>query len=326
MKSIVIESPGGPEVLKWVETDEPSPGPDEILVKVRATAVNRADILQRKGLYPAPPGVRNDIPGLEFAGEVEVGGGTSRWRRGDRVMGLLGGGGYAQRVTIHQDLAIRVPDNLSWEEAAAIPEVFFTAYDALFPKLAIRRGERLLIHAVASGVGTAALQMAKRAGLEVFGTAGSDEKLAMAKRLGLDHAINRRRLDFVGEIHANTDGRGVDAILDVVGADYWERNLAALAIRGRLILVGLMGGSKVEADLGTILRKRLTVIGTVLRSRPLAEKIELAKGFREDVLPGLADGVLKPVIDRVMALPEAVRAHEVMEANKNAGKIVLKVP
>ncbi len=325
MKAIVIERPGGPEVLRLVETEKPSPGPDEILVQVEATAVNRADLLQRKGLYPAPPGVRADIPGLEFAGEVESAPSTSRWRAGDRVMGLLAGGGYAERVCLHQDLAIHVPDNLSWIEAAGVPEVFFTAYDALFPKLGIRRGERLLIHAVASGVGTAALQMAKRAGLEVFGTAGSDHKLAVAGGFGLDHGINRHREDFAREVLAGTGGVGVDAILDVVGAEYWERNLAALASRGRLILVGLMGGSKVEADLGAILRKRLTVIGTVLRSRPLEEKLALAEGFRRDILPGLAEGTLKPVIDQVLPLREASRAHEIMEANKNAGKIVLKV-
>lgn len=326
MWAITFEEPGPPEVLRWTEVAVPEARRGELLVRVRATAVNRADVLQRRGLYPPPPGVRPDIPGLEFAGVVEnVGEGVSRFREGDRVMGLLPGEGYAERARTPEALALPVPENLSWEEAAAVPEVFFTAFDAL-SQLDARAGEKLLVHAVAGGVGSAALQLAKNAGLTVFGTAGSDRKLRFAAGLGLDLGINRRSADFEAEILRRTDGRGVDAVIDFVGADYWPANLNCLAVRGRMMLVGLLGGSHVETDLGILLRKRLRIIGTVLRSRSIEEKAELTRQFERRVLPLLRSGAVGPVVDRVLPLNEAAKAHRLMESNKNAGKIVLKVP
>lgn len=326
MKAILIEKPGGPEVLRWASTEDPVPGPGEILVRVRATALNRADLLQRRGLYPPPPGVRPDIPGLEFAGEaIRAAQGGGFPAVGDRVMGILPGAGHAELVKTSPSLVLPVPESLSWTEAAAVPEVFLTAFDALL-QLGVRPGEKLLIHAAASGVGTAAVQLAKRQGLEVFGTASSPEKLETACRLGLDHPIHYPSQDFAEQVARATGGKGVDAVIDFVGASYWQRNLGVLAVRGRLILVGLLGGAKAETDLGLLLRKRLTVIGTVLRSRPASEKAELTAAFRERVLPLLESGAVKPVIDRVMTLPDAAAAHRVMESNKNSGKIVLEVP
>ncbi len=325
MQAILIERAGGPEVLKWAVTDDPVPGPDEILVRVRSTALNRADVLQRRGLYPAPPGARSDIPGLEFAGLVERAAEVGESPAvGDRVMGILAGAGHAEKIVTHPCLALPIPEKLSWTQAAAVPEVFLTAFDAL-RQLNLSPGQRLLIHAVASGVGTAALQLAKHAGLEVFGTAGSPEKLKLASRLGLDHPIHYPSQDFAEAVSTATRGGGVDAIIDFVGASYWRRNLNSLALRGRLILVGTLGGVQAETDLGTLLRKRLTVIGTVLRSRSLAEKAELTQDFRKHALPLLANGQIQPVIDRVLSLPQAAEAHKVMESNQNAGKIVLEV-
>ncbi|MFQ5769117.1 MAG: NAD(P)H-quinone oxidoreductase [bacterium] len=326
MQAIVISKPGDPSTLRLQEVEEPVPSAEEILVQVHATALNRADLLQRMGRYPPPPGIREDIPGLEFAGEVSgIGENVTRFKCGDRVMGLLAGEGYAEKVVIHEDMAMPIPENLSYEEAAAIPEVFLTAHDALFNQLQLQKGERILIHAIGSGVGIAALQMAKSAGSTVFGTAGSNEKINKAQKLGLDFGINYNQHDFKEIILAETDRQGVQAILDVVGADYWEKNLDCLTTKGRMILVGLLSGAKVEANLRTVMSKRLKIIGTVLRSRPLVEKIALTKSFSQHVLPLLKSGKIKPVIDRVFLLSEAAQAHTYMEANKNFGKIVLKI-
>lgn len=324
MKAIVISRPGGPEVLQVQDVPDPEPQGRQILVRVRAAALNRADLLQRLGRYPAPPGVPQDIPGLEFAGVVEEAGrDAQRFRKGDRVMGLLGGGGYAEKVVLDQSLALAVPASWTDQQAAAFPEAFFTAYDALFPRLDLKMGETVLIHAVGSGVGTAALQLAKCAGATVIGTAGSPEKLERARRLGLDEGIHYKRQDFAEAVASITQGKGVDAVLDFVGADYWQRNLDCLAPQGRLVLVGLLSGAEARVPLGQILRKRLQVMGTVLRSRPLWEKAQLAEQVRRHVLPLAEAGRIQPLVDRVFALEDAAQAHRRMEENRNFGKIVL---
>lgn len=326
MQAIVITQPGSPDVLKLQDVPAPQPDPNELLVNVHATALNRADLLQRRGQYPPPPGVRGDIPGLEFAGEVaKVGAKVTSFKPGDRVMGLLPGAGYSEQIVTHERLAMPIPANLNFEEAAAIPEAFITAFDALFLQLDLRLGERLLIHAVGSGVGIAAVQLAKVAGATVFGTAGSDEKLAKAKAFGLNIGINYRGKDFEEIISAETGGNGVHAIIDMVGASYWEKNLACLANQGRIILIGLLGGAKVETNLSTIMRKRLRVIGTVLRGRSLAEKMALTAEFQKHALPLFESGKIKPVIDRVFQLEQAAEAHDYMEANQNFGKIILRI-
>lgn len=327
MKAVVISRPGGPEVLALQEVEDPRAGDEEILIRVRAAALNRADLLQRKGLSPPPPGTREEIPGLECAGIVEeVGSRVQTFRPGDRIMALLSGAGYAERVAVPSLLALPIPESLSFEEAAAIPEVFLTAYDALFCQLQVQMGESLLIHAVGSGVGTAATQLAARAGLFLYGTSGSREKLSKARTLGLCRGIDSSREDFQAVIQAETKGHGVQAILDLVGAAYWDRNLACLAPLGRMIVVGLLGGHSVPADLGVILRRRLRILGTALRSRTVLEKAQLVAVFREKVLPLFERGQLKPVVDRVFPWEEVVQAHHYMEANRNFGKIVLRIP
>ncbi len=326
MKAVVISQHGPPGVLRLEEVEEPGLGPTRVKVAVKATALNRADLLQRTGRYPAPKGVDPRIPGLEFAGIVEeIGSEVSEAKPGDRVMGLLGGGGYASKVTAEERMLLPIPQSLSFEEAAGVPEAFATAYDALFLQLNLRMGERLLIHAVASGVGLAALQLAKIAGCTVFGTAGSEEKLERAREFGLDIGINYRTADFAEIVSRDTGNQGVEAILDLVGAQYWEKNLLALARRGRLILVGLVSGARAETNLSLILNKRLTIVGTVLRARPLEEKIALTQSLRQHVLPLLETRRLRPVIDRVFELEQAADAHTYMESNANMGKIVLRV-
>ncbi len=326
MKAIVITQPGEPEVLQMQEVPEPEPSAHELLVRVQATALNRADLLQRLGQYPAPTGTRDDIPGLEFAGEIEqIGDKVTTHKPGDRVMGLLPGEGYAEKVVSHERLAIPIPQNLSFEEAAAIPEVFLTAFDALFLQLRLQAGETCLIHTIGGGVGLAALQLAKQAGATVFGTSSSDDKISRAHRMGLDFGINHQAHDFERAILAETDDRGVNAILDTVGAPFWQPNLNCLAVKGRLILVGMLGGAKTEIALSDILTRRIRVIGTVLRPRPQEEKAYLVQRFIERCLPLLACGKIKPVVDRTFALAEAAEAHTYMQANKNFGKIVLTV-
>ncbi len=326
MQAIVITAPGAPEVLQLREVKSPEPVGNQIQVRVRATALNRADLLQRRGLYPAPPGVAADIPGLEFAGEVAaIGSAVTMWKPGDRVMGLLAGGGYAEQIITHERLAMPIPETLYFEQAAAIPEVFLTAYDALFSQLELKAGERLLIHAAASGVGTAAIQMAKLAGITTFGTTRTTSKLALLDELALDHPIDTSTTNFTDAIHSLTNKQGVDAILDLVGASVWQGNMKALARKGRMIIVGMVGGVKVEADLSTILRKRLTVTGTVLRARPIEEKISLTQQFQKHMLPHFDTGKLRPIIDTTIDWQKVPQAHQLMEENKNSGKIVLRV-
>lgn len=327
MKAIVITQPGGPEVLQMNEVPDPEPGPEYLLVAVKATALNRADLLQRVGGYPQPgPKPAHEIPGMEYAGAVlSVGARVEGFAPGDRVMGLLAGGGYAEQVATHFRLAMKAPQNLSWEEAGATPEVYITAHDALL-QCGLVAGETVLIHAAGSGVGVAAVQIAKMMGASlVIGTAGSAEKLAQAASLGLDVGVNYREQDFAAEVLKATSGRGVDVILDVIGAEYWDRNMKALALKGRMILVGLMGGNSTNANIGVLLQKRASVRGTTLRARPIEEKGAATRAFEKSVVPHLASGRIKVVVDRVFPLAEAAAAHEYMATNQNFGKIVLKV-
>ncbi len=327
MKAIVLEDYGEPDVLRIREVADPSPGPEEILVDVHATALNRADLLQRRGLYPPPPPKpAHEIPGLEFAGEVAAAGErVTRFRAGDRVMGVLTGGGYAERVTTHERLAAPIPDGLDWTEAAALPEAFTTAVDAL-AQCGLRSGESVLVHAAGSGVGIAAIQVASVMGARpIFGTAGSDRKLQRAAELGLDIGIPYKERDFAPEVLKHTDGAGVDVIVDFVGASYLARNIEALALCGRLVVIGLLGGLQAELDLGRLLTKRLRVIGTVLRSRPLEEKAAATRLFETSVLPHVAAGKIRPVVDRVFPFSEIAEAHRYMETNANFGKIVIEI-
>ena len=326
MRAAVITEPGGPDVLKVMEVDDPVPGPEDILVDVKASALNRADMLQRQGAYPAPFGSPSEIPGLEFSGVVlEVGDRVDSLKEGDSVFGLLGGGGYASRTITHHRMAVKIPAGWDFVQAAATPEVYLTAYDALFNRGNLQMGENVLIHAAGSGVGTAAVQLAHQAGAFVFGTAGSAEKLAGATDLGMNVGINYREQDFAEVIKAVTSGAGVDVLIDFIGAPYWDKNIASLAVLGRLVEVGLMGGTKMEVDLRPLMAKRLQVCGTGLRGRTLGEKLEVTAQFRRHVMPHLASGSMKPIVDRTFPLEEVAEAHKYMETNANFGKIVLTI-
>ncbi|MBI4539127.1 MAG: NAD(P)H-quinone oxidoreductase [Gemmatimonadetes bacterium] len=324
MRAIVIREPGDPSVLELGEMERPEPGRGEVLVRVRASGVNRADLLQRRGLYPAPPGVPERIPGLEFSGRVEeLGPGATRWTVGEAVMGLVGGGGYAEFVVVHEREAVRVPANVSAEDAGAIPEVFMTAYDALLRQIGLTAGETVLIHAAGSGVGTAAVQVARVAGARTIGTSRTAAKVERAKELGLDVGIVVADDSWPAAVLEATGGRGVDVVLDLVGGAYLDGNLRALAPLGRQIVVGLTSGRKAGLDLGRLLSKRLTLVGTVLRARPLEEKIALAREFEDRAVPLFETGRLHPVIDGIYPVWEAAAAHTRMEADENFGKIVL---
>lgn len=295
------------------------PGPGEISVRVRAAGLNRADLLQRRGVYAAPAGAPPDIPGLEFAGEVEsLGPGAARWRVGDRVMGLVPGGAHAERVVLHEAEAIPVPARFSWQEAAAVPEAFLTAWDALVVRGRAAPGERVLIHAVGSGVGTAAVQLARWLGAVPIGTARTEAKLEAARDLGLAQGINTASVRF-----AEVIGEPVQVILDLLGAGAFADNLAVLAPRGRLVLFGLLTGRRAEVDLGPVLLKRLEIIGTVIRSRAREERIALAGEFTGRVLPALESGALRPVVYASLPMAAVAEAHRAMESNAGFGKIVL---
>lgn len=325
MRAVVVTRPGGPEVLQLAERPLPEPGPGEIRVRVHASALNRADLLQRRGLYPAPPGAPQDVPGLEYAGEVDaVGEGAGLWAVGNRVMGIVGGGGYAEYVVVHEREAMRIPQGFSYEEGAAIPEAFLTAYDALFTRLELLMGERVLIHAVGSGVGTAALQLARAAGAVTIGTSRSPEKLRRAAELGLDVGIDTGREELAAALESATSGGGVHAVVDLVGGKLLEESLRGLAQGGRVVVVGTVAGSRVELDLGLLLRRRIRIVGTVLRTRPLEEKIALAREFSSTVLPLLSSGKIRPVIDHVVPFADVADGHRRMEENDTFGKIVLK--
>lgn len=325
MRAICIREPGGVDVLEMREVAEPEPGPGEIRVAVKALGLNRADLLQRRGLYPPSPDAPEDIPGLEFAGEVEAAGPrATRFKLGDRVMGVVGGGAYAEKLVLHERAAVRAPAAMDWPFAAAIPEAFLTAFDALLLQAELEPGERLLVHAAGSGVGTAALQIAKGIGALVLGTSRSPDKLTRCAALGLDAGIvPTKEVRFADEVRRLTGGAGADVVLDLVGGSYLEESVAAMAPRGRLILVGLMAGSHASVPLGLVLTRRLTLRGTVLRSRPLEEKIALAQAFERQMLPQFERGRLKPVVDEVLPVADVKRAHERLEANATFGKIVL---
>ncbi|MDB4871754.1 MAG: putative quinone oxidoreductase, family [Gemmatimonadales bacterium] len=325
MKAVIITRPGGPEVLEIQERPKPEPGIGQIRVRVHASALNRADLMQREGNYPVPPGVSAEISGMEYAGEVDaLGPAATLWKVGDRVMGIIAGAGHAEYLCVHEREAIPVPKALSWEEAAAIPEAFLTAYDALFNRLSLHTGETVLIHAVGSGVGTAALQIARVAGASVVGTARSAEKLERAKQLGLDFGIDASRGDWAAQVEAAIGAERVHAVLDLVGGSYLESNLRVLGSLGRIVVVGLTAGAVAPFNMGVLLRKRLTIVGTMLRGRPVEEKIALARDFSERIVPLFAAGRLKPVIDRVFPFNEVRAAHELMGSNKTFGKIVLR--
>ena len=322
MKAITFATYGGPDVLRLEDVAEPVPTPNDLLVRVRASALNRADTMQRRGHYPPPPG-ESDILGLELAGEVEaVGANALGFKTGDRVFGLVGGGGYAEKACIDHRMAMPIPHDWDFVKAAAVPEVFFTANETLFTLGRLDAGETVLIHAGASGVGTAGIQMARQTGARVLVTVGSQEKVARTEALGAEAAINYKTADFAERVLELTDG-GVDLVQDFIGAAYWQNNLKCLKTAGRLVLVGLMGGAKVEADLGLIMRKRLQVIGSVMRSQPLENKIAITERFRSRWLPELENGRLQPLIDNSFPLADAAEAHQYMEENRNVGKIML---
>jgi NADPH:quinone reductase len=327
MKAVVFTGKGGPEVIVVRELPDPVPSRGEVIVRVRAAALNRADLLQRRGLYPPPPGTREDVPGLELAGEVEsVGEGIVAWKPGDRVMAITAGEAQAERCAVHERMLLRIPDGLSFEDAGAIPEAGVTSHDALFTLGGLRPGWTVLVHAVGSGVSTAALQLAKAAGATVIGTSRTPDKLERARALGLDHGIlvGKEEPRFADEVKKLTGKRGCPLILDFVGAPYAAENLAALALGGRIVVIGTMGGAKPTVDLSLLMRTRGAIVGTVLRPRPLEEKIVATQLFARDVLPLVATGKVKPVVDAVLPADQVREAHARMENNESFGKLVLR--
>lgn len=329
MRAAVITRAGGPDVLEIQDVPRPLPRAGEVLVRVRASALNRADIMQRQGRYPAPPGAPANIPGLEFAGEVaEVGEGVRRWMPMDRVFGIVGGGGHAEFLVTRESEIARVPDALSWRDAAAVPEAFITAHDALVTLAGMKAGEVVLVHAVGSGVGLAAAQLVNALGGVCVGTARTADKIARAREHGVRAGAVLEDGDLsplAGHVHHWTDGRGVDVVLDLVGGPYVAASVECMAPLGRLILVGLLAGRTGTLTLGTILAKRLTVRGTVMRARSAAEKAAATEAFVRDVIPLLEGGTVKPVVDSAYPLDRIREAHARMEGNASFGKIVLTI-
>ncbi len=326
MRAIVVGEPGGPEQLKWRDdVDEPACADDEVLVSVAAAGVNRADLLQRRGHYPPPPGV-SPLLGLEVSGTVTaVGSAVTEWRPGDEVAALLSGGGYAERVAVPAGQLLPVPRGVDVVTAAALPEVACTVWSNLVLVARLQRGETLLVHGGGSGIGTFAVQLARALGVRVLVTVGSQGKGDTARALGADVAINYREVDFVDAVREATDGRGVDVVLDVMGASYLDRNLRAVAPGGRLVVIGLQGGAKGELDLRRLMSRRASVHGTTLRARPAAEKADIVRGVRQQVWPLVEDQTIVPVVHEVVPIEHAARAHEQMEAGANVGKILLRV-
>lgn len=325
MRAVVITKHGDPSVLNVVEVDKPTPKRDEILVKVRATSLNRADLMQRMGFYPDPFPGAHEIPGLEFAGTVEAcGASAKKWNLGDQVMGIVSGGAYAEYLVLPEMQAISVPNNIAVSNAAAIPEVFMTAWDALVCQANLQAGQWALVHAGASGVGTAAIQICKAIGAYVVVTCSAGKRDACLA-LGADLAIDYKTQDFVEVALQATHGKGVSAVLDVIGGDYLNRNVAALALKGSIVQVGLMGGGSTAFNIGALMPKRARLIGTVLRPRPVEEKIALTQRFIGEMMPLFEVGKLRPVIDRRFGLDQISEAHSFMESNANTGKIVIDV-
>lgn len=325
MRAVMMIGRGEPDVLVTADVEAPVPGPDQVLVEVAASGVNRADLLQRRGRYPVPPGAPENIPGLEYAGVVvECGAHVSALSVGDRVMGIVGGGGYARYVAVNEREAIPVPAELDLIQAGAVPEAFLTAFDALVAQADLRAGESVLVHAAGSGVGTAALQLARWLGAEVYGTSRTVEKLRRARDLGLQHGISAAGPEsWCDALLDLTDGRGVDVVLDLVGGPYLADNVRALGSRGRIVTVGVTGGRSAELDLRALMGKRGSITGTVLRARPLEEKAALAQNFARVTLGAVADGRLKPVVDETFPPEAAPEAHRRMEANLNFGKLLI---
>jgi putative PIG3 family NAD(P)H quinone oxidoreductase len=328
MKAVVITRPGGPEVLEVREVERPEPGTGELLVRVHATALNRADLLQREGRYPAPPGAPADIPGLEFAGDVAaLGPGAREWREGDRVFGITGGGAYAEYLVAHERTLAPIPKSLDWDDAAAVPEAFITAHDALVTQAAVRASERVLIHAIGSGVGLAASQLTRAFGALPFGTSRTGDKIDRARAFGLEDgvALDRDPASLAAAVSRWTAGRGVDLVLDLVGGAYVAAGIAALAPGGRLVLIGTVAGAQAQLDLRRVLTQRLTIRGTVLRARPLEEKILATRAFATEVVPLLERGLVRPVVDSRFTLVQITEAHRHLESNATFGKVVVQV-
>ena len=323
MHAVVITEPGEPEVLRWLEVPDPVPGPGEVIVEVAASGVNRADLMQREGHYPPPEGA-SPYPGLECSGRIAgIGPGVTGWQAGDEVCALLAGGGYAERVAVAAAQLLPLPGGVSLVESAALPEVACTVYSNVFMLARLAAGETLLVHGGASGIGTLAIQLAHALGARVACTAGSAAKLDRCRELGADLAISYSDADFVAAISEFTGGRGADVILDIMGASYLPRNVAALATGGRLAVIGLQGGSKGELDLGMLLRKRASVRATSLRARPADEKAAIVTAVHEQVWPLISSGQVGPVVDRILPLEAAAEAHQLMEASAHFGKILL---
>jgi putative PIG3 family NAD(P)H quinone oxidoreductase len=323
MHAVVITEPGEPEVLRWLEVPDPVPGPGEVVIDIAASGVNRADLMQRQGLYPPPPGAP-PYPGLECAGRIRsVGDGVTDWRPGDEVCALLAGGGYAEQVVVPAGQVLPLPPEVSVTTAASFPETACTVYSNVFQLAALQAGETLLVHGGSSGIGTMAIQLGKAFGARVACTAGSAQKLARCRELGADIAINYREEDFVAALHDATGGAGADVILDLMGASYLARNLAALATDGRLAIIGRQGGSRAEIDLGVLQGKRASVHATTLRARPAGQKAAVVAAVREHVWPLIGTGQVKAVIDRELPMSQAPAAHRAMAASEHIGKIVL---
>jgi len=323
MKAITMSGSGGPDVLTWTDVPDPEPGTGEVLVEVVATAVNRADLLQREGHYTPPPGA-SPYPGLECSGRIiELGPDVEGWAVGDEVCALLSGGGYAEKVAVPAGQLLPVPKGVTVQHAAALPEVVSTVWSNVFMLAGLRPDETLLVHGGTSGIGTMAIQLASNLGARIIVTAGSAEKLQRSRDLGADVAINYREEDFVEAVRAATDGHGADVILDNMGAKYLTRNIAALALNGRLVVIGMQGGTKAELDLGALMGKRAAVLATSLRARPAAEKAAIVASVREHVWPLLESGAVHPVVDRVLPMADAADAHMVVEAGEHVGKVLL---
>ncbi|MGA7985623.1 MAG: NAD(P)H-quinone oxidoreductase [Burkholderiales bacterium] len=325
MRAVEIAKPGGPEALVPTERALPTPKPNEILVKVAAAGVNRPDILQRRGLYAVPPDA-SDLPGLEIAGEVVAcGAKATRWKVGDKVCALAHGGGYAEYCVVPEVQALPVPKGLSVIEAASLPETFFTVWSNVYDRGRLKAGETLLVHGGSSGIGVSAIQIARAMGNRVLATAGSDDKCAACVRLGADKAINYRTQDFLAEVQAATDGKGVNVILDMVGGDYVPKELKCLADEGRLVFIAFLRGPKTELDINEVMRRRLTLTGSTLRPRPVEFKGAVAASLRQHVWPLIESGKIKPVIFKTFPLAQASEAHKLMESSQHIGKIVLTV-
>ena len=325
MRAITQEQPGGPQTLTWTEVDDPTPGPGEVVLDVAATAVNRADVLQRQGRYPTPPGASPYL-GLECSGTVRsVGADVTRWGVGDAACALLAGGGYAEQVAVPVETLLPIPEGVDLVTAGSLPEVACTVWSNLVMTAGLREGQTVLLHGGSSGIGTMAIQVCRALGARVAVTAGTAAKLDTCRSLGAEVLINYRECDFTEELRAATDGHGADVILDVVGGPYLGRNIDALATGGRLVIIGMQGGVKAEINLGLLLAKRAGVIGTTLRSRPLPEKATIVSAVREHVWPMIEDGRVRPVVHEVLPVSEAAAAHRLMESSAHIGKIVLQV-